>query len=205
MLATGGVALASDSAATGKMAATGKIRACYQPGSQPAALAVLTHGRTKCPAGDKKLTWNIVGPQGPPGLGTGVTSSSSTQTPIDSPNPADADIVLTAPAVPVSGVYYVTATVSALVDTSDFVACSPGPDNIESETTQFGPAPAKMSTTVAVNGALQLTAGQTPAVGCIDLAGDSNTTFLEGLLNATLINSSTGPSGADGRGRAGSH
>src|SRR5215470_13113404 len=67
VLATGGVALASDSGASGTLAATGKIRACYHPGTQPAALGVLTHGHTKCPAGDKKLTWNNVGPQGPAG------------------------------------------------------------------------------------------------------------------------------------------
>jgi hypothetical protein len=61
VLATGGVALASDSAPAGQ------IRACYKPGSQPSTLQVLTSAKASCPKGDTTLTWNKVGPAGPPG------------------------------------------------------------------------------------------------------------------------------------------
>jgi hypothetical protein len=213
MLATGGVALASDAAATGTLTATAKIRACYHPGSRTAALAVLTHGRTNCPAGDKKLTWNTVGPQGPAGpqgpqgeqglqgdqgptgpqgpagLGTGVTTGQVTTIPIDA-GPNDPVTVLTAPPVPTSGVYYITASITVNVAGADLVACAAVPDQTEPMTAQFGPSSATISTPLALGGALSLAAGQTPSVICIDANSNASTEFLEGSMSATLINSS---------------
>ena len=67
VLATGGVALASDSAA-GHAAATATIKGCFKPGTPTAPLRVATRPHAACPAGDRKLTWNTVGPQGPQGI-----------------------------------------------------------------------------------------------------------------------------------------
>jgi hypothetical protein len=62
VLATGGVALASDSPS-----AAGHIRACFRPGSNPSALKVLHKAGSSCPRGFRTLTWNITGPQGKQG------------------------------------------------------------------------------------------------------------------------------------------
>jgi hypothetical protein len=199
VLATGGVALASDSAAT--VAATAKIRACFHPGGRTAALAVLTHGHTTCPAGDKKLTWNTVGPQGPAGaqgqtgpqgpagLGTGVTTGQVSTIPIDT-GPSDPVTVLTAGPVPTSGVYYITASITVNVAGGDLVACAASPDQTEPMTAQFGPPSATISVPLGLNGALSLSAGQAPSVICIDANSNASTEFLEGAMSATLINSS---------------
>lgn len=50
VLATGGVAVASDTV-SGSAAAAGTIRACYQPGSPTAALRVVTRQHASCPTG----------------------------------------------------------------------------------------------------------------------------------------------------------
>ena len=228
VLATGGVALASDSAATAKIAATGKIRGCYHPGTQPAALGVLTKQHASCPKGDKRLSWNIVGPQGPQGLqgeqgpqglqgdqgpqglqgdqgptgpqgpaglSTGVTTGKNTSVPINS-NTTPVT-VLTGPAVPTTGVYYLTASITVNVAGGDIVACAAVPGQIEPQTTQFGAPSATITASLAVNGALFINAGQTPSIICIDANSNQNSAYLEGSLNATLINSSSGPAGAD--------
>jgi hypothetical protein len=207
VLATGGVALASDAAAPGTVAAAKEVRACYHPsGTQPAVLSVLIGRHAKCLPADKHLTWNIVGPQGPAGpqgqtgpqgpagLGTGVTTGSSTASsvPIDG-GPGDQITVMTAPAVPTSGIYYVTASVTVEVASGDFVACAPVPNGIEFNNVQFGPAPANVSTSLVVASALNLTAGQAPGIICIDETANQGTSFVEGGLTATLIDSSTGP------------
>jgi hypothetical protein len=201
VLATGGVAVASDAAAGGAVAAA-PIRACYQPGTPTAALRVLTRPHSSCPTGDKPLTWNIAGPQGPQGapgergpqgpagLSTGVTTGAVISPPIPVDNGSTPVVVLTAPAVPSSGVYYITASVTLFVAGGDTVACAAVPNQIEAQTAQFGAPPATESTALAVNGALLLSAGQAPSIECIDANSNQNTTAVQGSLNATLISSS---------------
>ena len=215
VLATGGVAVASDSVAGGTTA-TKTIRGCCQPGTSIAALQVVTRLHSSCPKGDKRLTWNKVGPQGPQGIqgeqgpqgiqggqgpqgpagiSTGVTAGKNTSVPIDS-NTTPVT-VLTAPAVPTTGVYYITASITVNVTGGDIVACAAIPGQTEPQTTQFGAPSATISASRAVNGALFIDAGQTPSIICIDANSNPNSAYLEGSLNATLISSSNPASGPD--------
>jgi hypothetical protein len=57
---------------------------------------------------------------------------------------------------------------------------------------------ANITTSLAVNGALSMSAGQTPSIICIDANSNPNSAHLEGSLNATLISSSAGPSAPAG-------
>ena len=128
------------------------------------------------------------GVQGPAGIATGVTTGRVQTVPVDTGSTAVT--VLTAPAVPTSGIYYITASVTLQVADGDTVACATGPNQIEAQTAQFGAPASTTSAALPVNGALSLTSGQTPHVDCIDATSDSGTNFLEGSLNVTLIGSS---------------
>jgi len=216
VLATGGVAVASTAAAAGP------IKACYHPGTPTAALRVVTQVHASCPKGDKRLTWNTVGPQGPAGpqgpqgqqgpqgpagpqgpqgtagpqgsqgpagISTGVSAGTLTELPVDHGGSTPV-VVITAPAVSSSGVYYITASITMQVAAGDLVACAAIPDQTEPETAQFGPPSATITYALPVNGALSLAAGQAPSIECIDANSNQNTTFLEGSLSATLISSS---------------
>jgi hypothetical protein len=107
--------------------------------------------------------------------------------------------VLTAPAVPTSGIYYITASVTIQVDSGDIVACAAIPNQIQAQTAQFGAPSNSISNALAVNGAVSLNAGQAPSIECIDANSDSNTNFLEGSMNATLIGSSNAASAGAAR------
>jgi hypothetical protein len=196
VLATGGAAVASDAVAGHALTAR-PIRACYQPGTPTAPLQVVTRPHTPCPTGEKRLVWNTVGPQGPPGaqgppgLSTGVTTGkvASPAIPIDA-GPSAPVVVLTAPAVPSTGIYYITSSATIQVAGGDVVACAAIPGQIEAQTAQFGAPSETISTALDVNGALLMSAGQSPSIECIDANSNSNTEFFEGSLNATLISSS---------------
>jgi hypothetical protein len=192
VVGTGGVALASDAAAP-----TGQIHACYRPGSNPSQLAVLHRAGTHCPRGFNTLTWNFTGrqgpqgasgpagapglpgrrgatgaqgpagPQGPAGLGTGVTTASNTHVHRNG-GQNDPITVMTSPAVPTTGIYYLTASLTIEVNTRDIVACqfAPGPD--EQTTQRVGPAAGDIFENMALNGAVALDAGDHVSVICID-------------------------------------
>lgn len=92
--------------------------------------------------------------------------------------------------MPSSGVYYITASATISVASGDMVACAAVPNQIEAQTAQFGAPSAAITTPLAVNGALSLSAGQAPSIICIDANSNQNTAFLAGSMNATLISSS---------------
>ena len=118
-----------------------------------------------------------------------MTTGAVSTIPIDG-GPNNPVTVLTAPAVPSSGVYYITASVTIAFASGDVVACAPVPNQIEPQTAQFGPPSASTTAALPVNGALSLSAGQAPSIICIDANSNQNTAFLEGSINATLISSS---------------
>ncbi len=70
------------------------------------------------------------GPQGPAGLSTGVSAGNEKHVLVDG-GPNDPITVMTGPAVPASGVYYLTASLTIEVAQGDFVGCSfsPGSTN----------------------------------------------------------------------------
>jgi hypothetical protein len=213
VLATGGVALAVTAAGT----TTTQIKACYLPGTNPSALKVLDKAGSTCPKGYQTLVWNTTGPpgkqgpagpkgatgntgpqgpqgpqgqQGPAGLSTGVSAGNERHVPIDG-GPSDPITVMTGPAVPTSGVYYLSASLTIEVAQGDFVGCSFSPGSSESSAEEIGPSPNTAFQSMSLNGEASLSAGQSPSINCIDASSNSTTQTGEGDLNAVLISNST--------------
>jgi hypothetical protein len=132
----------------------------------------------------------LPGAQGPAGLSTGVTAGNETHIPVDG-GPGDPIIIMTAPAVSTSGVYYLSATITFQIADGDYVGCQFTPGSAESTAEEIGPAPATMFETMSLNGAVSLSAGQAPAIACIDANSNATTQSGEGDLNAVLISSSS--------------
>jgi hypothetical protein len=134
------------------------------------------------------------GAQGPAGLATGVQGGSTTHVPIDG-GPSDTVTVLTAPAVPKSGTYYVSAPITVSLGSGDLVGRQLAPSTIGNTTQQVGPGPtSQFFTSMTLGGAMSLTAGQIPIVICVDTNSNSLTSFGEGAITAVLIDSSNGAS-----------
>jgi hypothetical protein len=208
VLATGGVALASDSPSV-----TGHIRACYRPGSNPSQLKVLTGAGTHCPRGYQTLTWNVTGPrglagpkgatgprgatgsqgaagpQGPAGLSTGMTVTSIRRVAIDR-NFNDPVTVITGLPAPVSGTYYLNASLSIHAQDGDQVACflAPGPGLSR---VQIADPPLTETASLSLTGAVSLDAGQSPSIKCQGSQQNPDTIMLQGDLNAVLVSNST--------------
>jgi hypothetical protein len=196
VLASGGVALAGTATSS---TTTAQIQACYQPGSNPSTLKVLHKAGSTCPTGDQTLTWNTTGPrgkrgprgvQGPAGLSTGVSAGNLNHVLIDG-GLNDPITVMTGPAVPTSGVYYVSGSLTIEVAQSDFVGCSFSPQASEPTNEEIGPATATQFESMSLNGEISLSAGQSPSITCIDANSDPTTQTGEGDLNAVLVNNST--------------
>jgi hypothetical protein len=130
------------------------------------------------------------GPQGPAGLSTGVSAGNEKHVLVDG-GPNDPITVMTGPAVPASGVYYLAASLTIEVAQGDFVGCSFSPGSSESSAEEIGPAPATEFESMSLNGEVSLSAGQSPSITCIDANSNATTQTGEGDLNAVLISSST--------------
>lgn len=101
--------------------------------------------------------------------------------------------VLTAPAAPVAGTYYVSATIMTFVAQGDGVNCIfhdgrgiPGAIFADND-----PVANSAFYTLPLNQAVPLTAGQVLQVYCGDYTGNGNTAFYDGAVTGTLINSAT--------------
>jgi hypothetical protein len=204
ILASGGVALADTATST---TTTAQIEACYLPGTNPAALKVLHKAGSTCPKGYQTLVWNTTGPrgkrgvQGPPGLSTGVSAGNENHVLIDG-GPDDPITVMTGPAVPTSGVYYLTGSLTIEVAQGDFVGCSFSPGASESTAEEIGPAANTAFESMSMSGEIFLSAGQSPSINCVDANSNSTTQTGEGDLNAVLINNSTVGTGTAAPGHA---
>lgn len=110
--------------------------------------------------------------------------------PIDG-GPNDPITVMTGPAVPTSGVYYLTGSLTIEVAQGDFVGCSFSPPASEPTNEEIGPATTDMFESMSLNGEISLNAGQSPSIVCIDANSNPTTQTGEGDLNAVLINNST--------------
>jgi hypothetical protein len=130
------------------------------------------------------------GTQGPAGLSTGVSAGNEQHVLVDG-GPGDPITVMTGPAVPASGVYYLTASLTIEVAQGDFVGCSFSPGSSESSAEEIGPAPNTAFQSMSLNGEVSLNAGQSPSITCIDANSNATTQTGEGDLNAVLISSST--------------
>jgi hypothetical protein len=188
--------------------ATGTIKACYKTGT---ALVPLDHvgNSVACPTGDSALTWNKVGPQGPAGpqgpqgaqgpagpqgpagVSQGISTSSNTNVPLNQGNTLVP--VLTINPVPVSGTYYLNASVMLTVGSGDGVACIWGVNGNEEGTfATVGNVPNLSYQTVALSASLALPAGTDLQVLCSGYNSVSQTSFYNGAITGVLINSPSG-------------
>ncbi len=164
VLAAGGIAAASSKASPNT------ITACYKPAKAPAPLTVPPG--TTCPAKQTTLTWNKVGPQGPPGPAPGVSAATAGGGSLSS---AAWTKVLTASPAPATGVYYATASVGLAVAANSLAGC----EFATSAGTVLSPlfateAPgAGQRSTLSLTYPLILTAGQVLSVQCAVAAGSS--------------------------------
>ena len=177
-------------------AATGTIKACYKTGT---ALVPLNHvgNSVVCPKGDSALTWNKVGPQGPPGpqgpagVSQGISTSSNTNVPLNQGNTLVQ--VLTITPVPTSGTYYLNASIMLIVGAGDGVACVWAENGTEVGTfATVGDVPNLSYQTVPLSGSLYLPAGTNLQVLCSDYNSVPQTSFYNGAITGVLINSPSG-------------
>ena len=187
MLGVGSGALASNAPTTNQ------IKACYKNG---ATLPPLDHIATTgtCPTGDSSLVWNKIGPQGPQGpagISAGVSGTSGTSVPL---NQAQVLIpVLSTSAAPASGTYYVNASIMLVVAQGDTVACIlSGANGNQGAFATVGPAANQTYETIPLSEMLPLNAGGSATVSCADYTSNATTSFYNGGITATLINSAAG-------------
>ena len=191
--ATFGLVGAGSGALASSTAATGTIKACYKTGT---ALVPLNHigGTVKCPTGDSSLTWNKVGPQGPPGpagVSQGISTSSSTSVPLNQGNTLVQVMAITP--VPTSGTYYLNASIMLTVGAGDGVACVWDVNGNEAGTfATVGDVPNLSYQTLALTGSLYLPAGTDLQVVCSDYNSVQQTSFYNGAITGVLINSPSG-------------
>ena len=172
---------------------TGTIKACYKTGT---ALVPLSHvgSSVACPTGDTALTWNKVGPQGPPGpagVSQGISASSNTSVPLNQGNTLVQVLAITP--VPTSGTYYLNASIMLTVGAGDGVACVWAENGTEVGTfATVGDVPNLSYQTVPLSGSLYLPAGTNLQVLCSDYNSVAQTSFYNGAITGVLINSPAG-------------
>ena len=188
VLGASGSALASDTATS---STTGQIKACYPSAGKLAPLDHITSGT--CPTGDKTLLWNKTGPQGPAGISQGVAGTSAAPVALDQAGVLTP--VLSAGAVPVSGVYYLNASIMLVVAQGDTVTCTMTVNGGEASVFgTVGPVPNQTYQTVPLSASVDLSQGSTVQVSCADYTSNAATSFYDGSINGTLITStSDGP------------
>jgi hypothetical protein len=190
VLGAGSGALASN------VTSTGQIKACYKTG---AALPPLDHIATtgNCPTGDSSLVWNKVGPHGPAGppgpAGMSVGVSGTSFTPVVLDQAQTLSTVLTSAAAPAAGIYYVNASIMLVVAQGDTVACiASGANGEQGAFTTIGPVTGPTYETLPLSVMLPLNAGGSATVSCSGYTSNPGTSFYDGGITATLINSATG-------------
>lgn len=133
------------------------------------------------------------GAQGPAGLSTGVSAIA----PGEPQLPAHTfTTVLQTPPVPTTGVYYLSGSLTVNLANGDTVSCMSAPNGngkYGSEVAQAGPAPNNEYAPLPIAQAIPLNAGDSISILCQDSNDDPSTSLDIGFLNATLINSATGP------------
>ena len=174
----------------------GQIKACYPTGT---GLKVMNHiaTGTACPTGYSSLTWNKVGPQGlqgvqgPAGISVGVSGTSATSVPLTTAQTLTP--VLATAAAPQGGTYYVNASVMLVVAQGDTVACvMSGANGVTGAFSTVGPVANQTYETLPLSQNVALNAGGSATVECADYTSNAATSFYDGGITATLINSSTG-------------
>jgi hypothetical protein len=128
------------------------------------------------------------GQQGPPGTSVGVTWSSSTAVLLTTA--LVSETVMTSPVVPQAGDYYVSASVEGVVAQGDGFSCIVYDSNAAAYS---GAEPVQVTSdqSLAVVGSVDVPAGGTISIDCLDYNGDTGTEFFAGEAVATLIDSST--------------
>lgn len=133
------------------------------------------------------------GAQGPAGLSTGVSAIAPGEPQLPTHT---FTTVLQTPPVPTTGVYYLSGSLTVNLANGDTVFCMSAPNGngkYGSEVAQAGPAPNNEYAPLPIAQAIPLNAGDSISILCQDSNDDPSTSLNLGFLNATLINSATGP------------
>lgn len=129
------------------------------------------------------------GPQGPPGLATGLSAATNTAASLSTTSTA----VLATPAATKAGRYYVNASIALSVAPGDTVTCLAEVSGVDEGTNAVvGPEAGQADETLPVVANLSVPAGHAVSVYCNDTTGAAGTSFLDGAVTATLMNSDNG-------------
>jgi hypothetical protein len=128
------------------------------------------------------------GTPGPAGISTGVSTTSNTVVPVNVGNTLIP--VMGTENIPTSGQYYVNASIMLTVGAGDGVACIAAENGTEvGNFATVGDVPNLSYQTVSITDTLYLPAGTLLSVLCSDYNSVSQTSFYNGGLTATLIDS----------------
>ncbi|MCW2932604.1 MAG: Collagen triple helix repeat protein [Actinomycetia bacterium] len=186
--ATGATGNAGSQGPAGPQGPAGSKGAIGATGATGAAGATGATGATG-PQGATGAT-GPQGPAGPAGSPAGASGASGT---IIHLGDAQFHTVLTTSPVTVAGTYLVTASVTAAVDTGDYVGCIAVNGNSNAEVA-VGPSAGLEYHDISVVDTVAATAGQQLAVECQDYNSDSGTYFDIGTIDAVLIAPASGGS-----------
>jgi hypothetical protein len=191
---------------------SGVIHSCYA--NSGGALKIIDSAKVStCPTGTTGLNFNqkgrtgaqglqgiqglqgtqgLQGIQGPAGISEGISGTSGTSVPLNQAQTLTPVLSATGTA-PVSGTYYVNASVMLVVAQGDTVACIlSGSNGTTGAFATVGPVANQTYETLPLSEPVSLTAGATPQVLCSDYTANATTSFYDGGLTATLINSAAG-------------
>lgn len=204
-LVGGGTAAAATLAST-PIDGSGVIHGCYTKTATNGGshTFVLRNAGTTCPSGTTAISWNkagpagpqgpqgLQGPQGSPGIAEGASGSTNpTTTSLSTPHTLV--VVTSAAPVPDAGVYFVDASVMLIVGQGDYVACILADNgSTVGEFATVGPVANQTYETLPLVGSVSMSAGDVAQVQCTGYTGNSATSFYDGAVTATLINSATG-------------
>jgi hypothetical protein len=165
--------------ATGAKGATGPKGATGAAGSKGATGATGARGAT--------------GPQGPAGPAGSPAGAYGTVNGAISLSDGQAHAVLTSSPVTVAGTYLVTASITMLVSTGDYVGCYVA--NGAGSLNEIGPSAADQYYSMSVEDEVTVTAGQQIPIECEDENSSPGTYFANGTIGAVLIASASSGAG----------
>ena len=101
--------------------------------------------------------------------------------------------MLSTAAAPAAGTYYVNASIMLIVAQGDTVTCiASGANGVTGAFATVGPVPNQTYETLPLSQMVPLNAGGSATVECTGYTANSATSFYDGGITATLINSAAG-------------
>jgi hypothetical protein len=128
------------------------------------------------------------GTPGPAGISSGVSTTSGTQVPMNQAQVLTP--VMTTPAVATGGQYYVSASMMLVVGSGDTVACLTAVNGTAGGPfATVGPVPNQTYETLPLAVSVAVPAGGTISIQCTGYTASPQSSFYDGAVTATLIDS----------------